>query len=219
MFQDRHEAGKLLAREIAQLALHAPIVLALPRGGIPIAAEIARQLRAPFDLILVRKIGAPENPELAVGAVVDGEPPDLVINRGIANRLGLDDSTLHDLTRAQRPEMERRRLLYLGDRTPLPVKDKTVIVTDDGAATGASMKAAVQAVRRRSPASILVALPVAAPDAVTDLTGVADRVVCLEQPAGFSSLNRYYNDFRQYSDDEVIEMLDDARAGHKCEPE
>lgn len=218
MFKDRQEAGERLALELDRLQLKDTVVLALPRGGIPISAAIARHLHAPFDLILVRKVGAPGNPELAVGAIVDGEPPDLVVNRAIADALGLDDSALHDLARAQRPEMERRRALYLGDRAPLSVKGKTVIIVDDGAATGASMKAAVQAVRRREPDGIVVALPVASPEAVEELARVADRVLCMERPEDFISLNRYYRDFRQFTDEEVIEMLEQLRAGLMPEP-
>lgn len=213
MYKDRREAGLLLAEALQKLDLADPVVLALPRGGIPVGAAISERLEAPLDMVLVRKLGAPGNEELAVGAIVDGEPPDLVVNRDITEALGLHDDDLYQLAQKERPEMERRRALYLGERSPLCVENKTAILVDDGAATGASMKAAVQALKRRSPARIVVALPVAPADTVRELAELADLVVCLLQPEDFDALSRHYGDFRQYDDQEVLDMLEAARTG------
>jgi putative phosphoribosyl transferase len=164
MFRDRQEAGRKLAEELARLKLPDPVVLALPRGGVPVAAEIADALKAPLDLVIVRKVGAPGNPELAVAAIVDGNPPDVVLNREIVEAYDLDDAALRFLVSQERPELERRRIAYLGDRRPLSTANKTVILVDDGAATGTTMKVAIRAIKRRSPREIIVALPVAPSD-------------------------------------------------------
>ena len=161
MFRDRQEAGRKLAEELVELKLADPVVLALPRGGVPVAAGIAHALKAPLDLVIVRKVGVPGNPELAVAAIVDGNPPDVVLNREIVEAYNLDDSELRMLVNRERPELERRRVVYLGDRHPISVAGKTAILVDDGAATGTTMKVAIRALKRRSPREIIVALPVA----------------------------------------------------------
>ena len=211
MFRDRIQAGQLLAADVAKLDLKEPIILALPRGGVPVAAEIARTLAAPLDLVIVRKVGAPGNPELAIAAIVDGNPPDVVLNQEIIEALGLGDEELAWQVRQEQPELERRRLAYRGKRQPRSVTGRTVVLVDDGAATGTTMKAAVRALKRRSPAKIIVALPVAPPDTVQDLAREADIVVCLHQPPDFRALGYHYRDFRQLADDQVIGLLDDAR--------
>lgn len=211
MFRDRLEAGKLLAAEVAKLDLKEPIILALPRGGVPVAAEVARTLAAPLDLVIVRKVGAPGNPELAIAAIVDGNPPDVVLNQEIIEALGLSDDELAWQVKQERPELERRRLAYRGKRQPRSVIGRTVVLVDDGAATGTTMKVAVRALKRRSPASIVVALPVAPPDTVEDLAREADITICLSQPPDFRALGYHYRDFRQLADDEVIGHLNDAR--------
>lgn len=207
MFRDRTEAGQKLATELAGLGLRNPVVLALPRGGVPVAAEIARTLKAPLDLLIVRKVGAPGNPELAVAAMVDGDPPDLVLNREIVEAYGLDDAELRALANRERPELERRRHVYRAGRPPVPVADRTVILVDDGAATGTTMKVAVRALKRRSPREIVIALPVAPPATLEELGHEADRIVCLSRPARFLALGYHYRDFPQLTDDEMIAML------------
>lgn len=210
MFRDRTEAGRLLAAEVAALAPHDPIVLALPRGGVPVAFEVAKALDARLDLVIVRKVGAPGNPELAVAAIVDGDPPDVVLNHEIVEAHGLREDDLDALIARERPELERRRALYRGDRQPLSVTGKTVILVDDGAATGATMKVAVRAIKRRLPARIIVALPVASEEAVAELSHEAVRIVCLAKPSRFRALGHHYREFRQLSDQEVLDLLGKA---------
>lgn len=208
MFQSRQQAGLELAQELLRLQLDGPVVLALPRGGAPVAAEIAYLLKAPLDLLIVQKVGAPGNPELAVAAIVEGDPADVVLNREMVEAFGLDDSELRALVARERPELERRRVAYRGNRRRLrSTTGKTVILVDDGAATGITMKVAVRAIRRRSPREIVVALPVAPPDVVTELAREADRVVCVRQPVRFVALSHHYRDFPRLSDEEVIQAL------------
>lgn len=207
MFRDRNEAGRKLAGELAKLKLVDPVVLALPRGGVPVAVEIANALKAPLDLIIVRKVGAPGNPELAVAAIVDGNPPDVVLNREIVEAYNLDDSELRMLVDRERPELERRRITYLGGREPVPMTDKIVILVDDGAATGATMKVAIRAIKRRSPREIIVALPVAPADTLAELADEAHTVICLSKPARFFALGYHYHDFPQISEEEVNSLL------------
>lgn len=208
MFRDRQEAGRKLAEELAKLGLADPVVLALPRGGVPVAAEIADALKAPLDLVIVRKVGAPGNSELAVAAIVDGDPPDIVLNRDIVEAYDLDDAELRGLIGRERPELKRRRLAYLGDRQPLGTAGKTVVLVDDGAATGTTMKVAIRAIKRRSPREIVVALPVAPLDVLTELAEEAGKIICLSKPARFYALSHHYRDFPQLSDAEVVAILE-----------
>jgi putative phosphoribosyl transferase len=207
MFQDRKEAGRKLAEELLRLKLPNPVVLALPRGGVPVASEIAEALEAPLDIVIVRKVGAPGNPELAVAAIIDGDPPDVVLNREIVEAYGLDDAALRALVSHERPELERRRQAYLGGRKPLSVTGRTVILVDDGAATGTTMKVAIRALKRRAPREIVVALPVAPPDTLAELAEEANRVVCLSKPVRFLALGYHYRDFPQLTDEEVVQAL------------
>ena len=184
-----------------------PVVLALPRGGVPVAAEVARELNAPLDLLLVRKIGVPWQPELAAAAIVDGESPDLVLNDSVMSALGLTRADIDGEARAQLAEIERRRKLYLGDRAPVSVKGCSAIVVDDGIATGTTAKAALQALRRRDPKTVILAVPVGAPDSLAELAEHADRIVCLQSPASFYAIGQFYLDFHQLSDQEVIDEL------------
>lgn len=211
MFRDRREAGQKLATELEKLGLHQPVVLALPRGGVPVAAEVAKALKAPLDLVIVRKVGAPGNPELAVAAIVDGNPPDIVLNREIVEAYALDDDELRVLIAKERPELERRRLVYRGERPPLSITGKTAIIVDDGVATGTTMKVAIRALKRRSPRAIVVAIPVAPPDTLAELAQEADQVVCLSQPPRFHALGYHYRSFPQLTDDEVTDALVEAR--------
>lgn len=211
MFRDRMEAGHELAGELEKLGLADPVVLALPRGGVPVAAEIARVLKAPLDLVIVRKVGAPGNPELAVAAIVDGEPPDIVLNREIIEAYGLEDVELRTLVSRERPELERRRLAYRAGRRPISVTDKTVLLVDDGAATGTTMKVAIRALKRRSPREIIVAVPVAPPETIAELAQEADRIVCLSQPGRFRALSHHYLHFPQLADEDVASALEASK--------
>jgi len=203
----------MLAGELAGLSLHAPVILALPRGGVPVAAEIAAVLKAPLDLVIVRKVGAPGNPELAVAAIVDGDPPDVVLNREIVEAYNLDDAALAALVKGERPELERRRTVYRRGRPPLSITGKTAVLVDDGAATGTTMKVAIRALKRRSPKAIVVALPIAPPETVAELGQEADRVVCLAQPRHFRALGYHYRHFEQLGDEDVLAALDRGQAG------
>lgn len=216
MFKDRAEAGRELAARLVALGFYDPVVLALPRGGVPVAAEVAKALDAPLDLIIVRKVGAPGNPELAVAAIVDGDPPDIVLNREIVEAYRLDDAELAALVRKERPELDRRRIAYRGDRRAVSISGKTAILVDDGAATGTTMKVAIRAMKHRSPRQIVVALPVAPAETVAELSQEADRVVCLSQPARFRALGFHYLSFPQLSDEEVIATLRDERDRRKA---
>ncbi|MEP9370721.1 phosphoribosyltransferase [Mesorhizobium sp. KR1-2] len=211
MFRDRQQAGAELGAELAKLGdLHDPVVLALPRGGVAVAAEIARVLHAPLDLLIVRKIGAPGNPELAMAAVVDGDPPDVVVNREIAEFFRLTDEQLAELVQVERPELERRRAIYLAGRKPIDLTDRSAIVVDDGVATGTTMAAALKALRRRGAREVVLAIPVAPAEVVAQLRQEADRTVCLSQPEHFRALGYHYLRFPQLSDKQVIDALEKA---------
>jgi predicted phosphoribosyltransferase len=214
LFSDRTEAGEELAVRIAAdahvSALHEPIVYALPRGGVPVAAPVAARLRAPLELVLVRKIGAPAQPELAVGAVVDGEPPTLVINREIAAATGADDDYIETVKARELREIERRRAAYLRSAAPQNPNGRDAIVIDDGVATGATMVAALRALKSRGARRVIVATPVAPPDTVARLAAEADAVVCLAQPEWFPGISGFYRDFHQLDDEEVVTLLEQA---------
>jgi putative phosphoribosyl transferase len=209
MFEDRQQAGRQLGIELASLRLSNPVVLALPRGGVPVGVEIAAALDAPLDLLIVRKVGAPGNPELAVAAIVDGDPTDVVLNREIIEAYGLGNSQLAALIKRERPELERRRAAYRGDRHPLSIDGKTVIVADDGAATGTTMKVAIRALKRRSPREVMVALPAAPAETVAELALETDRIICLSQAVHFHALNYHYRNFPQLTDMDVTTMLEE----------
>ena len=207
IFRNREDAGRQLAAELMRFKDEHPCILALPRGGVPIAFEVARALQAPLDLVLVRKIGAPDQPELAVAAVVDGKRPELVLNRRIANAVGVSDEYLAAHESLELMEIERRRRLYLAGRDRLNVEGKTAIIIDDGIATGATVRAAIYATRRARPKRIVVATPVAPVDTVAALRKEADEVVVLEEPEYFGAIGYYYRDFTQLTDAEVREIM------------
>ena len=211
-FANRSEAGKQLSVELLQYRTGRPVVLALPRGGVPVAAEIASALTAPLDLLLVRKIGVPMQPELAMGAVVDGAHPIVVRNEDVIRELGITEAEFDKVRDAELAEIERRRQRYLGDRPPLEVKDRVAIVVDDGIATGATIRAGLRATRMRKPARLVLAAPVAPPDTLDALRGQADDIVCLETHRFFGAIGAYYDDFTQVSDETVIALLEEARA-------
>ena len=210
MFRDRRDAGRRLAQALAGLDLPNPVLLALPRGGVPVAVEAAGLLRAPLDLVLVRKIGAPGHQELAAGAIVDGSRPDLVRNEDVIRSYRIDESYLAAEALRQLAEIERRRRLYLGLRPRVPLEGRDAIVVDDGIATGATVRAALQAVRRARPRSLVLAVPVAPPETLAELGPLCDEIVCLESPPDFHAVGQFYRDFGQVPDDEVVELLRSA---------
>ena len=206
-FADRREAGQMLAKALRGYKGQQPVVLALPRGGVPVAAEVAKVLEAPLDLLIVRKIGAPSFPELAMGAVVDGEAPIVVRNEDVIATKGVTEEEFLAVERRELAEIRRRRERYLGTRSRAPLADRTVLIVDDGIATGATVRAAVRAVRQAHPKRIIVAVPVAAADTLVELRHEADEVVCLEAPEALGAIGYYYDDFAQVSDEEVIAAL------------
>jgi predicted phosphoribosyltransferase len=206
-FVDRTEAGRKLAKALTRYKSQRPVVLALPRGGVPVAVEVAAALDASLDLVLVRKIGVPYQPELAMGAVVDGAEPVTVRNEEVIRLAGVSEQEFNAIRDQQLAEIERRRKLYLGDRPHTPLTGRTIIVIDDGVATGATTRAALQATRLRKPNKLVLAIPVAPTDTLEKLRGEADEVVCLEDYENFGAIGLFYSNFRQVSDEEVIDLL------------
>ena len=206
-FRDRSDAGRALAQALVKYKDERPVILALPRGGVPVAAEVAAALKAPLDLILVRKIGVPMQPELAMGAVVDGKTPLVVRNEDVIAMAGISDEEFKAVRGRELAEIERRRERYLGGRLPVEIAGRTVIIVDDGIATGATTRAALRAIRARKPKKLVLAVPVAPTDTIEAMYGEADEIVSLEQHILFGAIGIYYSDFRQISDEEVIEIL------------
>jgi putative phosphoribosyl transferase len=205
-FFDRREAGRVLADALDDYRDKPDVlVLGLPRGGVPVAWEVAAALHAPLDVFVVRKLGAPRWEELALGALSSGG--DVVLNDEVVRSLRISDEQLQQVIDRETTELARRQAAYRGDRPPMELAGKTVILVDDGIATGASMLAAVRAVRSAEPARIVVAVPVAPSAAQRQLTGAADDVVCVTVPASFMAVGEYYRDFSQTTDDEVRELL------------
>lgn len=211
MFADRDEAGCELARHLIVLRDQAPVVLALPRGGVPVAARIAEALNAPLDLMLVRKIGVPGHHELAVGAISGPDGQTMVTNPDVALMARLDARDLEQLAEAERAELRRRHALYLKDRAPIDLAGKTVILVDDGIATGATAKAALLAIRKAAPKRIVLAVPVASTEAVAALQPLADDIICLAIPPMFRAVGAHYRNFPQVEDAEVIDILESHR--------
>ncbi|HXR35634.1 MAG TPA: phosphoribosyltransferase [Candidatus Binataceae bacterium] len=212
MFADRREAGRALAAALTAYKDDDAVVLALPRGGVPVGYEIARALGAPLDVIVVRKLGAPDEPELGLGAVVDGDHPESVLNEEVVEALKISPEYLDNEIRIQLREIQRRQQIYRKGRPAPQLADRTVIVVDDGIATGGTIRAALRGVRRARPARLILAAPVAPSEAVQSLRAEADDVVCLETRADFDAIGQFYADFRQVSDDEVVALLERANA-------
>lgn len=211
IFTDRSQAGRALAERLRHLKDKMPVILALVRGGLPVGFEIARALDAPLDIVLVRKIGAPDNPELAAGAVVDGPNPEIVRNEEIITQLGIPDTYMKAEADHELVEIERRRKLYLGARPHAAIEGTTAIVVDDGIATGATTRAALHAIRRQRPARLVLAVPVAPADTIQALGADADEIVCLAAPVFFGAIGFFYADFHQVGDEEVADLLRRAR--------
>lgn len=206
-FRNRADAGQRLAEALASYKGQDVVVLALPRGGVPVAAEVAEALGAPLDLVLVRKIGAPLHEELAMGAVAEGEPPVTVRNQDVIDMLGVDEDTFARLRDKALAEMARRRSAYLSGRTSADVAGRIAILVDDGVATGATTRAALRAARTRRPKKLVLATPVAEPQVQAMLRREADEVVCLEDHLVWGGIGGCYDDFRQTSDSEVTRAL------------
>lgn len=206
IFRDRTHAGRVLAKELQEYAgRHDVLVLGLPRGGVPVAYEVARELAAPLDVFIVRKLGAPGQQELALGAVASGGVR--VLNPEVVRILGITEAEIEDLTARELQEVERRERLYRGDRPPLTVSGRMVILVDDGLATGSTMRAAAVALRRAGPAKIVAAVPVAARATCEVLAAEVDQVVCAATPEPFYAVGQWYEQFTQVTDDEVRELL------------
>jgi predicted phosphoribosyltransferase len=208
-FRDRAEAGRELAGLLVDLcareSLADPLVLALPRGGIAVAEPVARALGAPLDVLVVRKIGAPHHQEFAVGALAADDPP--LFDAATLDMLGLTEEYMAPAVERERRELRRREERYRAGRPPPDPAGRTVIVVDDGLATGATARAALRHVRRRGPAHLVLAVPVGAPDSVQSLTGEADTVLCPHRPAGFAAVGQWYEDFEQLTDAQVLAAL------------
>mgnify|MGYP006275731353 FL=1 len=216
-FPDRSAAGVQLAEAVRTLFdsrddRDRPVVLALPRGGVPVAYEVARALGAPLDLVLVRKIGVPFQPELAAAAIVDGDAPQMVVNEDVLHGTRMTEADLEAGKARALAEIERRRALYFGARAPIPVEGRDAVIVDDGIATGATARVAMKALRSRGPRSLTLAVPVAAPDTLDRMGREADHVVALRRPAAFGGVGQHYLDFHQLDDAEVTGLLDAARA-------
>ena len=206
-FQDRADAGRQLARALAGYKGQQPVVLALPRGGVSVAAEVATALDAPLDVILVRKIGVPFQPELAMGAVVDGDEPLVVRNEAVIRHAGIGEAAFQAVCDSELAEIERRRQRYLGGRERIEVAGRSAIVIDDGIATGATMRAALRATRLRKPKKLILAVPVAPTDSLAVMRREADEIVCLEAHPDLGAIGYYYSDFRAVPDEVVIALL------------
>lgn len=215
MFENRRDAGRKLANALKGYRHRDCVVLALPRGGVPVAAEVARMLDAPLDLLLVRKIGAPGQPELAIGSVIDGGEPIVIRDGRMIQLTGTSETQFDRICARELEEIERRRKLYLGVREPELLTGRTVIVIDDGLATGNTMRAGLEAVRSRNPKFVVMAVPVAPAEALEDFHELADEIVCLEMPKQFGAVGYYYRDFRQIEDEEVIHLLGECNAARK----
>lgn len=205
MFEDRITAGRQLADRLAELEMKDPVVLALPRGGVPVALPIAQKLNAPLDLILIRKIGMPSNPELAAGAVAEGSKP--IFNGALLRAMGMKPEDFTSQVAGAHAENAARRARYLQGRDPVELEGRTVIVVDDGIATGATFMAAHSWLKERKPAEVILAVPVAPPEAVDELRPLVDTVICLLSPKEFWAVGAHYRDFAQTSDDEVTAAL------------
>jgi putative phosphoribosyl transferase len=210
-FRDRHDAGQQLAAALEAYRGSDGLVLALPRGGVPVGFEVARTLGLPMDVVLVRKIGAPDFPELGLGAILDGDEPQIVLNDEIVGILKPPASYLATEAKREFKEFERRRALYRGDKPPPQVAGRTVIVVDDGIATGGTVRIVLRHLRRAGPVRLVLAAPVAPRDTIRALQPEADAVVCLRTPEPFQSVGAYYLDFEQTSDAEVLALLNEPR--------
>ncbi|MBB3146817.1 putative phosphoribosyltransferase [Phyllobacterium trifolii] len=212
MFDDRADAGRQLANALKQYRNQDVVVLALPRGGVAVAAEIANELGAPLDLIIVRKVGVPYQPELAMGAVMDGSHPIIVRNDDVFQRSGVSEELFQSECAEELKEIDRRRALYCGGAVPINVTGRTVVLVDDGIATGASARVAIRGLQQRKPRKVILAVPVGATETMEALRHEVDEVVCLEEPAALDAIGFHYHDFSQLTDEEVMHSLASVRS-------
>ena len=203
VFSSRVEAGRMLAAALSSYKGKDVVVLGIPRGGLPVAREVADALQAPLDIVVVRKLGAPGQPELGIGAVVDGDHPRAIFNQEVIESLGVEDDYINREIERQLKEIKRREIAYRGGEPPVALAGKTVIVVDDGIATGSSVRAALRGVRRAKPRQVILAVPVAPAETLEALRHDADKIVCLETPQDFYAVGQFYRDFHQVSDDEI----------------
>jgi predicted phosphoribosyltransferase len=209
LFQDRFDAGRLLASKLRPFANRSDtVVLALPRGGVPVGFEVAKALNAPLDVFVVRKLGVPGYEELAMGAIASGGIR--VLNEDVVRTLGIPDEVIDTVAAKEERELERRERDYREGRPPVDVQGRTVILVDDGLATGSSMRVAVLALKRKRPAQIVVAVPVAAPTTCAEFESEVDQIICAVTPEPFQSVGQWYADFSQTSDEEVRDLLRQA---------
>ncbi|MEX3955878.1 phosphoribosyltransferase [Trinickia sp. EG282A] len=213
LFTDRAEAGRMLAERLKEYAGPGTVVLALPRGGVPVGFELAIALGAELDIMPVRKLGVPSQPELAMGAIAPGGA--LFVDTQTMRAAHVGQAQFDAVLAQEQSELARRETSYRGERAPSAVEGRTAILVDDGIATGATMQAAVKALRERRPARIVVAVPVAPTGAETDFAAIVDEFVCVAQPALFFSVGQHYDNFGQTTDEEVRDLLERARAGGK----
>lgn len=209
-FADRRDAGRQLAAVVGALSLGDAVVLGLPRGGVPVAAEVARAIRAPLDVLVVRKLGLPDRPEVAMGAI--GEDGAEVVNEDFVGMAGVTSAEFATVERRERAELDARVRRFRGDRGPVPIAGRTALIVDDGIATGATARVACRVARARGASRVVLAVPVASPRAIQSLPE-ADEIVCVEAPVGFMSVGMHYLDFRQTRDEDVAALLRAAQAG------
>jgi putative phosphoribosyl transferase len=217
-FRNRADAGRQLVPRLMPYAAQHPVVLALPRGGVPVAFEVAKALQAPLDLIFVRKIGAPGHAEFGIGAVVDGAHPQVVLNEDALGHVAVPPGYIEGETQQQLQEIERRRQHYLAGRRPVDVEGRVAIVVDDGIATGGTVRAALKGLSCARPARLILAVPVAPRDTIERLRTEADEVICLMTPEEFYAVGEHYDDFAQTSDREVTTLLDEAQRWSREDP-
>jgi predicted phosphoribosyltransferase len=212
-FRDRTEAGALLAQKLGRYANRSDVlILALPRGGVPVALEVAKALNAPLDVFLVRKLGVPGHEELAMGAIASAGVQ--VLNRDVVDSLRIPRAMIEAAAAVERRELERRERLYRDDRPLPPVRGRAVILIDDGLATGSTMRAAVAALRKLHPARVVVAVPTAAPSTCAEFKNEVDEMICAETPQPFYAVGAWYEDFSQVTDEEVRHMLSQSQPAH-----
>lgn len=215
-FDDRQQAGRLLAEQLVEVPLERPLVLAIPRGGIDVGVEIARRLGAELDVVLARKLRCPWQPELAFGAI--SETGEVILDRSIRARASIDDAALEAERQHQLTEIARRQQLYRSVRPQADVAGRSVILTDDGIATGSTLVAAIHSVRAAGPKEIIIAVPVGPPGRVDDIARLGDRMICLLQPEGFQAVGQFYQSFDQVSDERVMQLLQAAAAEQVVSP-
>lgn len=216
MFKDRSEAGRALAHSLLEFRDRAPVIVALPRGGVPVGFEVALALDAPLDVVVARKLGAPGHPEYRIGAVAEGGA--LYLDAAAIARLGVTPEHLQAVVRQESAELQRRLRAYRGDHPPVDVAGRTVIVVDDGMATGVTVRAAIRSLKARGPRTVVIAAPVCAAESARELLSEVDAIVCAHSPEDFAAVGTWYGDFSQTSDDEVRALLALTRRAERLSP-